>query len=353
MLATTDLNYELPADRVATYPATPRESARLLVVSRSDSSVRIDAIVADLPRFLRPKDCLVLNTTRVIAARIAGYRADTGGRVGGLYLRSATEVEWSRSHGTGAWIVLLHGKTLRSGVRVCLFANTPGGQTPFQLSLIRRHEDETGGWIAAILDAQGKAVARDDLSILEEVGLTPLPPYIMKARRNAAVAQPIAPAGLLAPEFNTQHRDAASLGVPPAASAASEQLDCTREAGGHCPESTAAATAAVSTTTLSTCNAGLAGMATAAPFIAPAPVAEPDEASDRERYQTVYASQPGSVAAPTAGLHLTPPLLATLASQGVQRSDVVLHVGTGTFKPIETPFVEQHPMHSEWCSMSH
>jgi S-adenosylmethionine:tRNA ribosyltransferase-isomerase len=80
---------------------------------------------------------------------------------------------------------------------------------------------------------------------------------------------------------------------------------------------------------------------------------------DRERYQTVFASQnaavgggSGSVAAPTAGLHLTPLLLEQLGQQGVGRAEVTLHVGTGTFKPVETEFVEQHPIHSERCSMS-
>jgi S-adenosylmethionine:tRNA ribosyltransferase-isomerase len=80
--------------------------------------------------------------------------------------------------------------------------------------------------------------------------------------------------------------------------------------------------------------------------------AEPaDEARDRERYQTVYARAPGSVAAPTAGLHFTPALLDALAERGVRRADVVLHVGAGTFRPIESEFVEEHPMHAEWCSM--
>lgn len=76
------------------------------------------------------------------------------------------------------------------------------------------------------------------------------------------------------------------------------------------------------------------------------------DAEDRERYQTVFAQEPGSVAAPTAGLHFTPELFAALDSAGIGRAEVVLHVGTGTFKPVETEFVESHPMHEEWCSMS-
>jgi S-adenosylmethionine:tRNA ribosyltransferase-isomerase len=72
-----------------------------------------------------------------------------------------------------------------------------------------------------------------------------------------------------------------------------------------------------------------------------------DEASDVERYQTVYAREAGSVAAPTAGLHFTPALLDALTERGVLRADVVLHVGAGTFKPVETDDPAAHPMHEE------
>jgi len=72
-----------------------------------------------------------------------------------------------------------------------------------------------------------------------------------------------------------------------------------------------------------------------------------DEASDVERYQTVYAREAGSVAAPTAGLHFTPALLDALAARGVRRADVVLHVGAGTFKPVEAENPAEHPMHEE------
>jgi len=78
------------------------------------------------------------------------------------------------------------------------------------------------------------------------------------------------------------------------------------------------------------------------------------DAEDRARYQTVYAGgtlAAGSIAAPTAGLHFTPALLGQLAARGVRRADVTLHVGPGTFKPVETETLEQHPMHAEWCSM--
>jgi S-adenosylmethionine:tRNA ribosyltransferase-isomerase len=77
-----------------------------------------------------------------------------------------------------------------------------------------------------------------------------------------------------------------------------------------------------------------------------------DGAADAERYQTVYARENGSVAAPTAGLHFTPELLDALAAKGVHRADVLLHVGAGTFKPVETEELGAHTMHEEWYRVS-
>jgi S-adenosylmethionine:tRNA ribosyltransferase-isomerase len=73
---------------------------------------------------------------------------------------------------------------------------------------------------------------------------------------------------------------------------------------------------------------------------------------DIETYQTVFAEEPGAVAAPTAGLHFTPELLAELTRRGVRQERVTLHVGVGTFRPITAERLEDHPMHSEWCSLS-
>jgi S-adenosylmethionine:tRNA ribosyltransferase-isomerase len=78
----------------------------------------------------------------------------------------------------------------------------------------------------------------------------------------------------------------------------------------------------------------------------------PDAAEDRERYQTVYARESGSVAAPTAGLHFTGDLLAALAAKGIARAEVLLHVGAGTFKPVEVDDPAEHVMHEEWYSIS-
>ena len=75
-----------------------------------------------------------------------------------------------------------------------------------------------------------------------------------------------------------------------------------------------------------------------------------DRPSDRERYQTVFADRPGSVAAPTASLHLTTPLLDQLTAQGVRTARVELAIGPGTFKPVDTELVEDFRIHGEWCT---
>jgi S-adenosylmethionine:tRNA ribosyltransferase-isomerase len=80
-------------------------------------------------------------------------------------------------------------------------------------------------------------------------------------------------------------------------------------------------------------------------------IARADEPADAERYQTVYARETGSVAAPTAGLHFTDELLRELEHRGVRRAEVVLHVGAGTFKPVEVDDPAAHVMHEEWYSI--
>lgn len=253
VMRTADLEYNLPPDRIATEPVTPRDSARLMVVDRADPSRVKDMRVRDLPGQLRAGDVLVFNTTRVLPARFFGRRIGSGGKVEGLYLVSLPE-----AGGAPKWVVLLKGKHVRPGVVVAL-DETEGGQSGYSLRVVERREP--GGWV---VDVEGPRASTGE--VLDRVGHVPLPPYIVKARQQTG-------------------------------------------------------------------------------FVA-------DETRDRERYQTVYAAEAGSVAAPTAGLHFTPELLEQLERMGVERVDVLLHVGAGTFKPVETEIVEDHPMHSEWCSMS-
>jgi len=81
-------------------------------------------------------------------------------------------------------------------------------------------------------------------------------------------------------------------------------------------------------------------------------IARPDSSGDRERYQTVYARERGSVAAPTAGLHFTPEILARIRERGIETAEVTLHVGLGTFQPVRVERVEEHTLHSEAYSIS-
>lgn len=80
-------------------------------------------------------------------------------------------------------------------------------------------------------------------------------------------------------------------------------------------------------------------------------IERPDVPEDAERYQTVFARETGSVAAPTAGLHFSPELLASIESRGVARAEILLHVGAGTFKPVEVEDPAAHVMHEEWYSI--
>jgi S-adenosylmethionine:tRNA ribosyltransferase-isomerase len=91
VLRTSDLDYNLPEAAIAVTPAEPRDSACLMVVSRSDPSRLEHRAIRDLPDLLAPGDLLVFNTTRVLRARLQGRRADTGGMVEGLYLHDAAE----------------------------------------------------------------------------------------------------------------------------------------------------------------------------------------------------------------------------------------------------------------------
>lgn len=258
MLRTDALDYHLPPDCIATHPAEPRDSARLLVVRRDEPGCVEHARVRDLPSFLARGDRIVVNTTRVLPARFLGVREDTGGKVEGLYLHDAPG-------DSRAWVAMIKSRRHRADAPVRL--HTPHGPSPYMLRMRAPVDDPPGAWIVSVHSDDGSH-PHDAPAVLAAVGRTPLPPYILHARREG----------------------------------------------------------------------GDAG----------------DETADRAQYQTVYAEAEAgsSVAAPTAGLHFTPGLLAELREHGIPRSDVQLHVGAGTFKPVETECIEQHPIHAEWCTMS-
>ncbi len=162
MLRTADLQYDLPSDLIATHPAPDRQSARLLVTQRAGEAPVRHQRITDLPDLLTPGDLLVVNVTKVVPARFQGERCDTGGRVEGLFLEARA---------ADAWLVLLKSNgRLRPGQEV-LLRGTGGELT------IRLRERAAEAWLIEPLAEGGP------LDLLERVGLTPLPPYILRARK--------------------------------------------------------------------------------------------------------------------------------------------------------------------------
>lgn len=259
-----DFDYDLPEAAVAQRPAEARDAARLLVDRRARG---VDhRRVADLPDLVRPGDLVVVNTTRVLPARLR-LRKDTGGEVEVLLLERLP---------SGAWEALVRpgrrvrpGTVLRAGDDLAVRVAGPGPGDGTRLVELRVAGDAEGptrgadglGAGAAGLDARPGARRGPDAAVLDSAaaelaaldrhGAVPLPPYITT------------------------------------------------------------------------------------------PLADPD------RYQTVFADRPGSVAAPTAGLHLTPAVLDRCRAAGARVEPVELVVGMGTFRPMSAPKVEDHHMHAE------
>ncbi len=226
ILPLSDFDYDYPESLIASTGAEPRDSARLLVMDRKGGRLE-HAIFRDLPRFLSPGDCLVVNRTKVMPCRLFGKKS-TGGKADLLLVREESPNTWT---------------ALASGFKTGQKLEFPGGMTA----------------TVEGLNAEGEyrlSFAAADLSpYLAEHGLPPLPPYIAKKR------------------------------MPSRADAA--------------------------------------------------------------RYQTVYARDDGSIAAPTAGMHFTPELLEMLKSSGVILAHVTLHVGRGTFRPIMSEDASKHTMLAE------
>ena len=230
----SEFGFDLPEELIA-QDAAPRGQSRLLVMDRANGALT-HASTAELARFLRAGDLLVVNDTRVFAARLLGHRVPSGGAVECLLIERMPEA--------GQWQALMHpGQKLKPGA-VVKFDGAGGslmgevlGRHHFGRRTIRLWSD-SGEDVDALVDA---------------IGHIPLPPYIKRA----------------------------------------------------------------------------------------------DTLADRERYQTVFARSRGSIAAPTAGLHFTPELLAALEAAGVERAAVTLHVGYGTFKPVRTEVVEEHTVDPE------
>jgi S-adenosylmethionine:tRNA ribosyltransferase-isomerase len=246
----TDLfDFELPADRIALRPAVPRDAARLLVVKPGDAQELADRGIGDLPDLLQAGDCLVVNDSRVIAARLNGRRIGRGAA------EPAIEATLHKRLDGSHWRAFVKpakklevGDTLRFGMegKVCFL-----GELDAQVS----QKDEAGE-ITLSFSFHGPVL---DQAIAER-GEMPLPPYIASRR-------------------------------------------------------------------------------------------EPDE-RDRTDYQTLFAREEGSVAAPTAGLHFSERLVGQLEQRGISLRQVTLHVGAGTFLPVKADDTTGHKMNAEFGSVS-
>jgi S-adenosylmethionine:tRNA ribosyltransferase-isomerase len=234
-------DFELPEGRIALRPASPRDSARMLVVHGDGGLAHVR--VRDLPNYLRRGDAIVVNDTKVIPARLHGRR---------LPRRDA--------EGEGAKIELMLHKRVAPD-RFLAFARpakklAPGDRVQLAENFAATVIARDGGEVELQFDCAGAPL---DTTVARH-GETPLPPYIAGKRK-------------------------------------------------------------------------------------------PD-ARDATDYQTLFARHSGSVAAPTAGLHFTPELVARLDEEGITRETITLHVGAGTFMPVMARDTDQHRMHAEWATLS-
>lgn len=228
----SDFMYELPEERIAQTPVEPRDHSRLLVVHRDTGEIEHRHFY-DVIDYLNPGDCLVINETKVIPARLYGERP-TGG---------ACEVLLLKQVGPKRWETLVRpGKKLKPGAEVIFGGGRLRGRV--------LESTDAGGRIVEF-ECEGTFEAA-----LDALGEMPLPPYI------------------------------------------------------H------------------------------------------EKLQDRDRYQTVYAKQDGSAAAPTAGLHFTPELMARIREKGIDIVPVLLHVGLGTFRPVKAENIEDHEMHTEYFEVT-
>ena len=228
----SDFMYELPEERIAQTPVEPRDHSRLLVVHRDTGEIEHRHFY-DVIDYLNPGDCLVINETKVIPARLYGERP-TGGACEVLLLKQAGPKRWET--------LVRPGKKLKPGAEVIFGGGRLKGRV--------LESTDAGGRIVEF-ECEGTFEAA-----LDALGEMPLPPYIHEKLR------------------------------------------------------------------------------------------------DRDRYQTVYAKQDGSAAAPTAGLHFTPELLARIREKGIDIVPVLLHVGLGTFRPVKAENIEDHEMHTEYFEVT-
>ena len=228
-MKTSDFYYELPEELIAQDPLEDRSGSRLLILNKETGAME-HRIFRDLVEYLNPGDCLVVNDTKVIPARLMGVKEDSEANIEVLLLKRKPNDIWET--------LVKPGKRAKLGTRI-IFG-----------------EGLLVGTVVDIVEEGNRLIQFEYEGIFEEIldqlGEMPLPPYI------------------------------------------THQLE------------------------------------------------------DKDRYNTVYAKNEGSAAAPTAGLHFTPELLEQIKEKGVDIAIITLHVGLGTFRPVKVDDVEEHHMHAEF-----
>ncbi len=228
-MRTADFYFDLPEEQIAQDPLEDRSSSRLMHLHKEDGSLE-HRHFRDIVEYLNPGDCLVVNDTKVIPARLYGHKSETGALIEILLLKRMENDVWE--------CLVKPGKKAREGAVIEFGNGILKGE-------IIKIAEEGNRWIKFTYEGIFE-------EILDQLGEMPLPPYITH------------------------------------------------------------------------------------------------KLQDKNRYQTVYAKNEGSAAAPTAGLHFTKELLQQVKEKGVNIAHVTLHVGLGTFRPVKVDDVESHHMHSEF-----
>lgn len=227
-----DFDFHLPDHLIAQSPSPDREGSRMLIVDRADGTIT-DSRFSELPTTLFPNDLLVMNNTKVFPARLYG-KSETGANV---------EIFLVREIDNGNWEALARPARRLPPGKLVVFSDRLAAEVTDRLA---------DGKVEICFEFDGSA---DLASLIDEVGRTPLPPYIKRDR---------------------------------------DKID-----------------------------------------------------RDRERYQTVYAKKRGAIAAPTAGLHFTPDVLAKINGRGIDTAEITLHVGYGTFEPVRVDDLKEHSVMPE------
>lgn len=242
-MKTQDFYYDLPEELIAQDPLEDRSSSRLMVLDKESGAVT-HKIFRQITEYLKPGDCLVVNNTKVIPARLLGEKIheDSQDKEKGVH-GARIELLLLKRRENDIWETLVKpGKKARTGTRISF------GNSLLTAEIIDQLEDGN-----RLVQFSYKGIFEE---ILDQLGEMPLPPYITH------------------------------------------------------------------------------------------------ELADKNRYQTVYAKEEGSAAAPTAGLHFTKELLAEIEAMGIPIVNVTLHVGLGTFRPVKVENVLEHHMHTEFYQVS-